>query len=327
MQPTTPTSTGRYQLGALRPVPLRTVWPHEALNFTQWLGREENLVQLCEVLGITVENIRTEVAAGRYNADIVATASDGQKVVIIENQLETTDHKHLGQLLTYASAHEASIIVWNVSDYTEEHRQAIDLFNQHMPETISFFLVKVELWQIADSLPAPRFNVICRPNYWTREVRRRDEGGSATGASALKLLQQRFWNEFKEWASLQRLQSVLRLGRTPRPQHWYEISIGTTRAVISLTTNSRERRIGCELYIPRDEALYRQLEASRPAIDAALGDQPEWMPLPDSTAFRIIKLYPCDPLAEAQWPTYFGWLYDQAELFQRTFRPHIQSSG
>lgn len=315
MQPVASSSS----LGALCSVPLRTVWPHEAHDFTQWLGREDNLALMCEELDITVENIRMEVASGRYNADIVANLSGSQATVIIENQLEQTDHKHLGQLLTYASAHEASIIIWNVSDYTEEHRQAIDWFNQHMPETISFFLVKVELWKIGDSLPAPKFNIICKPNSWARKVKS-DGGRNETTVSVLKLLQQRFWNEFKEWVQQHRPHSTLRLGRTPRPQHWYEISIGTIKSFISLTTNSREQRIGCELYIPRDAALYQSLEANRPAINQALGDQPEWMDLPDSTAFRIAKFHSCDPSAEAQWPIYFAWLYDQAELFQRTFR-------
>ncbi|UOQ80993.1 DUF4268 domain-containing protein [Hymenobacter sp. 5414T-23] len=316
-----PTVT-RPQLGVFKSVPLRTIWPHEALDFTQWLGRDENMALLCEELDITVENIRMEVASGRYNVDIVAELSPSRKVVIIENQLESTDHKHLGQLLTYASGHDASVIIWNVSDYTEEHRQAIDWFNQHMPEGISFFLVKVELWQIGDSLPAPKFNIICQPNNWAKTVSRViTEGG--TGPSDLKLLQQRFWNEFKDWTQHHRPQSQLRLGRTPRPQHWYEISIGTSKAIISLTSNSREQRIGCELYIHRDVALYQRLEANKAAIDQALGDQPEWQDLPDSTAFRIVKYHACSPLDEAQWNAYFAWLHDQAEIFHRTFRSHF----
>ena len=313
-----PTST-RLQLGALKSVALRQVWPHEAHDFTQWLGREENLALLCDELEISVENVRLEVASGRYNADMVAELSTSKRVVIIENQLETTDHKHLGQLLTYASAHDASVIIWNVSDYTEEHRQAIDWFNQHMPESISFFLVKVELWQIGNSLPAPKFNIICQPNNWAKTVVQasREEG---SGPSELKLLQQRFWNEFKEWTQQHRPQTSLRLGRTPRPQHWYTISVGSSKATISLTTNSRDRRIGCELYIKQDGALYSRLEAERAAIDQELGDQPEWMDLPDSVAFRIVKHFSCTPIDEVQWPAYFAWLHDQAEIFQRTFR-------
>jgi hypothetical protein len=182
MQPTSTAST----IGTLAPVPLRTVWPHEAHDFTQWLGREENMAMLCEELDISVENIRTEVTSGRYNADIVATLRGTQTAVIIENQLEQTDHKHLGQLLTYAAAHDASVIIWNVRDCTEEHRQAVDWFNQHMPETISFFLVEVELWKIGNSLPAPKFNVVCKPNTWARTVRRQTDGdGAAVRVSEL----------------------------------------------------------------------------------------------------------------------------------------------
>jgi len=140
-------------LGRIEKVELRKEWKHEALNFTKWLALEENMELLEEELDIDVENVKPEESAGRYSVDILADEVSTNRKVIIENQLEATDHKHLGQLLTYASAHDASIIVWIVKDYTEEHKQAIDWFNKHMPEEISFFLVQIELWKIGSSLP------------------------------------------------------------------------------------------------------------------------------------------------------------------------------
>ena len=126
----------------------RDIWKHEAHDFTQWLAKDENIEILCEELELNLENIKPEAAAGRYNVDIVADDIDTKRKVIIENQLESTDHKHLGQLLTYASAYDASIIVWLVTDYTEEHRQAIDWFNRNISESISFFLVQIEVYRI-----------------------------------------------------------------------------------------------------------------------------------------------------------------------------------
>mgnify|MGYP000238538909 CR=1 FL=1 len=132
------------KLGALKKVDLRKIWYHEAHDFTKWLAKEENISKLTEELDIDIENIIPEASSGRYNVDILANEVHTGKKVIIENQLEVTDHKHLGQILTYASGHDASIIIWLVKDYREEHKQSIDWFNVNMAEAISFFLVKIE---------------------------------------------------------------------------------------------------------------------------------------------------------------------------------------
>jgi hypothetical protein len=125
----------------------RDIWKHEALDFTQWLAKEDNISILCEELGIEIENVKPEASAGRYNVDIIADEIDSKRKVIIENQLEPTDHKHLGQILTYASAYDAAIIIWVVTDYTEEHKQAIDWFNRNIVQGISFFLVQIEVYK------------------------------------------------------------------------------------------------------------------------------------------------------------------------------------
>ena len=147
------------KLSRITKVNPRDIWKHEAHDFTQWLAKDENIEILCEELELNLENIKPEAAAGRYNVDIVADDIDTKRKVIIENQLESTDHKHLGQLLTYASAYDASIIVWLVTDFTEEHRQAIDWFNRNISESISFFLVQIEVYRIGNSDPAPKFNI------------------------------------------------------------------------------------------------------------------------------------------------------------------------
>ena len=128
----------------------RDIWKHEALDFTQWLAKEENISILCEELGIEIENIKPEASAGRYNVDIIADEIDSKRKVIIENQLEPTDHKHLGQILTYASSYDAAIIIWIVTDYTEEHRQAIDWFNRN----IHLWTIKTN---IIDTIPGKRY--------------------------------------------------------------------------------------------------------------------------------------------------------------------------
>ena len=310
------------ELGHLKTVELRSVWGHEALDFTRWLAKDENINILADELDIEIENIKPEESAGRYSVDIIADEVNTKRKVIIENQLESTDHKHLGQLLTYASAHDASLIIWVVKDYTEEHKQAIDWFNRHMPEEISFFLVKIELWQIGNSHPAPKFNIISQPNAWAKTLKKaasQDKGSP----SDLKLLQQRFWQSLKEYVNLKTEKSAVNYGRTPRPQHWYDISFGTSKANISLTFNSRSSQIGCELYIKNDESIYSKIQSDKEKILAELGDDVEFMDLPGSSAFRIIKTYGCDPFDENNWNEYFEWLNTQAAKFQKTFKKYF----
>lgn len=305
------------KLGALKKVDLRKIWNHEAHDFTKWLAKEENIAKLTEELDIDIENIVPEASSGRYNVDILATEVHTGKKVIIENQLEVTDHKHLGQILTYASGHDASIIIWLVKDYREEHKQAIDWFNVNMPEAISFFLVKIELWQIGDSEVAPRFNIIAQPNDWSKAVK---ASNSNATISELKLQQQEFWNQFKDYANVNN--TKLNLGRKSRPQHWYNISYGTSKAHLSITFNSRNNYIGCEVYITNDNTLYEKYKINKDAIEESLGYSLDWQDLPDSNAFRIQKTFPCKPLDTSKWNEYFEWINTTAEAFDKIFRKY-----
>jgi hypothetical protein len=310
------------KLGILKTVPLRSIWTHEALDFTRWLAKDENISLLADELDIDIENIKPEESAGRYSVDILADEVNTKRKVIIENQLETTDHKHLGQILTYASAHDASIIIWIVKDYNEEHKQAIDWFNRNMPEEISFFLVQIELWQIGNSEPAPKFNIVCQPNNWAKTIKAAatQEKGNP---SELKLLQQRFWESLKEYANGRESKTTLNFGRTPRPQHWYDISFGTSKATIALTFNSRHNEIGCGLYINNDEKIYAKIVSDQELIKQSLGEDLNFMDIPDGNAFRIIKTHACLPMNETQWPECFEWIINNAEKFQKTFKKYF----
>lgn len=145
-----------------RIVDLRATWPNEAQYFTPWLA--DNIGELGKVLGMDLELKGTEAAVGSYFLDILATDLNSRRPVIIENQLEATDHGHLGQLLTYAAGFDAGVVVWVTRDFRDEHRQALDWLNQRTDENTEFFGVVVELWRIGDSLPAPHFNLVAVPN-------------------------------------------------------------------------------------------------------------------------------------------------------------------
>mgnify|MGYP000935122418 FL=1 len=141
-------------IGRFTKVPLREIWKHEALDFTNWLALDENLELLADTLGLTLVSAQTEVSVGNFSVDILAEDDNGDKI-IIENQLEPTNHDHLGKLITYASGLGAETIVWVVSQAREEHAQAITWLNEKTNEDANFFLIEIEAWRIDDSSPAP----------------------------------------------------------------------------------------------------------------------------------------------------------------------------
>ena len=153
-----------YNLGKMKRIhDLRSVWPHEANDFTKWLAQEANLAELGNNIGIDIDLEERESSVGSFNVDIYAVESGTGRRIIIENQLEDTNHDHLGKLITYASGKGAEVIVWIVKRARDEHRQAIEWLNRHTDSNIGFFLVEIELWQIDDSLLAPKFNVVEKP--------------------------------------------------------------------------------------------------------------------------------------------------------------------
>ena len=145
-------------LGAIERVDLREVWPHEAQDFTPWLA--ENLDKLGEALGLDLELQSAEAAVGPFSLDVLARDSGSDRPVIIENQLETSDHDHLGKLLTYAAGYDAYAVVWLTREFRDEHRAALDWLNQRTVEDTAFFGVVVEAWQIDGSRPAPHFRTV-----------------------------------------------------------------------------------------------------------------------------------------------------------------------
>ena len=306
------------KLSRITKVNPREVWKHEAHDFTQWLVKKENIEILAEELELSLDNVIAEAAAGRYSVDLVADETDLKCKVIIENQLEATDHKHLGQILTYASAYDASVIIWVVTDYTEEHRQAIDWFNRNMHADISFFLVQVEVYRIGGSDAAPKFNVICEPNNWSKTVK---SSVSGNVLSATKLLQMEFWEGLKSYASHRKMS--VNLSRTPRPQHWFDIAIGSSKCHLTLTLNTQKERLGCDLYISDNSKLYQKLASKKDLIESQLGQELEWLELPEATASRILMLQDGNPKNRAEWETYYEWYCQQINAFYDTFKPYL----
>ena len=307
------------KLLTLEKVNLREIWKHEAHDFTQWLAKEDNISLLLDEIGVSAENIITEDTAGKFNVDITADEVYTGKKIVIENQLERTDHSHLGQLLTYASSFDACIIVWVVSDVREEHKRAIEWFNQHMSDEISFFLVKTEVYRIGDSEPAVKFNVSVEPNSWSKIVKQRDSVDKKITDTKINHLS--FWEGLKEYS--QTTSTSLRINRTPRPQHWFEISIGKSGVHISLTRNTRENLISSEIWIFEDQALFNKLYSNKEKFEAEELSL-EWNELQEKKASRIKSAYHCDPDDTNRHEEYYRWLIETSEKLQKVFKSIVR---
>lgn len=297
------------KLGNLEKINLREVWAREDTHFTQWLAKEENISVLLDEIGVSAENIKTEDNAGKFNCDITADEVESGKKIIIENQLEKTDHSHLGQLLTYASSFDASIIVWVVADTRDEHKQAIEWFNKNMTENISFFLVKIEVWKIGDSIPAPKFNIVVEPNDWAKITS--NKGTTNKELTDTKLEKLKFWEELKDYSDNN--PSKLRITRKPRPQHWYSMSIGIRHIGLNFIHNTRTSSIAVDIYINQQD-IYDKIQSRKDFFESLCGElELEWLELPEKKASRILTSRSCDLNNEGLWEEYFKWFIKTGE--------------
>ena len=158
------------KLGKLQEIDIKKVWQHEQYDFSQWLANEENIQELGNTLNLSLTDVETEKFVGKYRCDILCKDEITGKVVLIENQLEPTDHDHLGKIITYASGLDASVVVWIVSSARQEHASAIEWLNKHTDDDLAFFLIEVHAYKIGNSEPAPQFKIIEQPNDFVKTV-------------------------------------------------------------------------------------------------------------------------------------------------------------
>lgn len=308
-------------LSKLERVSLREAWKHEAGDFTPWLAEAENLNTLADALGLSeLIPVATEHWVGDFKLDILCT--DGGEQVVIENQLNETDHKHLGQILTYAAGVGATRVIWVAESFRPEHVAALQFLNENTTESLSFFAVQIELWRIGNSPLAPNFEVVVKPNEWTKSGR--EQARAASSASLTKQLQQKFWT-----ALVQRLAQIAPQIRPqkPRPQHWLSNSIGRSNFSLNLTANTRDERLGVELWIPGAEAKrhFANLSAQKKDIEARLGFELDWQELPDAKACRIASWYPDASIEdEGRWEEYLDWLVKRLVKMDQVLRPIVK---
>jgi Domain of unknown function (DUF4268) len=305
-------------VGRLTSVPLREVWAHEAHDFTVWLAENVDLVG--DAIDLTLSDVRREVAAGTFSVDLVAVDESG-RTVVIENQLERSDHDHLGKLITYLAVHEASVAVWIVRDPRPEHVAAITWPNKF--RDVSLYMLKLEAVRIGDSPAAPILTLITGPTDELREA-----GDELRERSDRQVRQRRFWSE------------LLDLGRGEQHTHaavsasagnWLDAGAGLGGAAWKYRTT----RTGAEVLlmlrratVEESRALYDALFAQRAEIEAEWGAQLRWDPKDGRKKCEIVaRRWDAGIDDETGWPALQREMFDTMQRFAEVMRPAQRLTG
>lgn len=258
------------KLGKLKEIDIRTVWAHEQYDFSKWLATEENIKELGDVLNLSLTEIETEKFVGSYRCDIVCKDEITGKSVLIENQLEPTNHDHLGKIITYASGLDASVVVWVVASAREEHASAIEWLNKHTTSDVDFFLIEVHAYTIGDSAPAPMFKVIEQPNDFAKSVKSLANSGDLNESQVRRL---EFWNMLND-ALDQKGKPFNKHKATT--DHWYTVAVGSSQCYISIDLMNKEHKIRVGLWVTDNKEMYDMFYSHREEIEAAFGETLDW---------------------------------------------------
>lgn len=269
-------------IGKLEEVDIRELWKHEQYDFSEWLSKKENIENLNDILGLTLVDISKETYVGSYRCDLFAKDETTGIKVIIENQLEMSNHDHLGKIITYASGLDAKVVVWIVKEAREEHRSAIEWLNNNTNSNINFFLIEIHAYKIGNSDNAPMFQVIEQPNDFIKNNKSINSNDTMNKSQSQRL---EFWNQFNNVLAERGKPFNVRKATT---DHWYNVAIGTSDAHIDITLVNKDSVIGVELYITDNKEFFDKLYQRKDEIENDLGFKLDWRRLNNSKASRIV---------------------------------------
>ena len=328
--------SSQLQLGRLKKVKdLRTCWNSENLDFTPWLAQPENIQLLGDTIGLELEVEAQEKEVGLFRADILCrdTSKDeeAESWVLIENQLERTDHTHLGQLLTYAAGLNAVTIVWVAARFTEEHRATLDWLNTITDGNFAFFGLEIELWQIGESAIAPKFNIVSKPNDWSKTIAGAAKAIHNSGQTEIKQTQHEYWSAFSEYA---KEHADIIKPTKPLYQHWMNIALGRSgfklMAIVSTwnseieSYNGQENR--AEVCISGEDAdiYFIALEEQKEQIEEELGHSLTWHNPSGIKQRRIFVRQSIDLYNREDWPSQHEWLVRRLDRLHAVFSERVR---
>lgn len=291
--------------GELENVELREGWTNEAADFTPWLA--ENLERLSDAIGVSLELVDQEVRVEEFRADILAHSPEDDCLVLIENQLEASNHTHLGQILTYLTGLDAKIVVWVARDFREAHLSAIQWLNDHVGEPFAFFAVKVRLVKIASSPFAPIFDVLAKPSTWDRQVRH----ASAKSVSEIGEFRRAFWGFYAERHPRDAESAELRSGYA-RSNTWHT----TAQPGVIVSQYLAQGGVGIYCTSPWGEPLedvFLRLRGYEDVFRATLGVEVGASP----HRHAAVMYHRANTRDQANWGTMADWLHERLEAYQQ----------
>lgn len=309
------------QLGCIEVLNLREVWEHEEKQFTPWLA--ENLSELGKAMRIELELETSEAPVGKYSLDLLARVAETDLTVIIENQLEPTNHDHMGKLLTYAGGLDANVVVWIAQSFGDEHKQALDWLNQHTDDEIEFFGVVVEAYKIDGSIPAPHFSVVVAPNEWRREtlgsIRNRK-------VSSRNMMYKQFFQKLIDKLRAENFTKV----RKARPQSWYMFSAGHADRIRYGVSFTKDNFVSVYVYIDHkdkiwNKGVFTKLYEHKDSIEADISETLEWNKNDETRFSRIAILRPGSIDEDDQTLNELQiWIFNKLLSLQQVFGPKLK---
>ena len=301
---------------------LKELWPGEATHFTPWLA--QHLDVLGEKLGMDLELESTEASAGDFSADIVARDLSTNKLVVIENQYGGTDHKHLGQIITYASVLGAGAVVWIAETMRPEHKSAMDFLNQNLKESLSLYAVEASAIRIDESKPAFVLTVISMPS----------EASVVPDISpAPSETKERYRTYFQSLIDELREVHKFTNARTGQPQNWYTFASENSKVYRYSTAFAQGGRVRVEVYVDcgdkaRNEQVFDCLLQYKHEIETSIGCELSWERLDSRRACRIAVYRDGDIDADSQMLVDIkNWTVQNLLKFKAIFPAKLQACG
>lgn len=306
-------------IGKLELVALRELWRHEERGFSAWL--EANLDVLSDAIGISLSDPQRELLAGTFQVDLVAQSATGDRV-IIENQLEATDHDHLGKLLTYLTNLEAKAAIWITRSPRAEHIRAIQWLNETTPDDIAFYLVRLAAYRISGSEPAPLFTIIVGPSQESKTF-----GKQKKELAERHILRLKFWEQLLARAKEKGV--MLHAQRSPSKDSWISAGAGIRSGVSFNYVIWMTEETAVELYIDtgeRDEnkRIFDTLHTCRTEIEKAFAAPLSWERLDEKRGCRIRHVVKEGGLTDVgNWSGIQDAMIAAMDRLSKALKPHL----
>lgn len=303
-------------IGKIEKVPLREIWRHEAQDFTTWL--QNNIDVLNSVLDFHLSNPEKEQTTGNFSVDLVAEDESG-RLVVIENQLEKSNHDHLGKLVTYLSAVGAAKAIWIVSEPRQEHIKAISWLNEST--AAEFYLLKIEGIRIGDSTPAPLLTLIVGPSEEVREA-----GETKKEYAERHHLRKDFWALLLDRA---KTKTKLHGNVSPGMYNWIGTGAGISGVTFNYVIGQHDSKV--ELYIDKDKdtgaenkRIFDELYKHKETIERSFGSPLTWERLDNKRASRIAKYLESGGYRDQErWPSIADEMIESMVALERALSPFI----